>query len=247
LKAATERVRDSEAFLRRVRELYANPDAEDACEIELKDGRTLERHSVGLRGGVNQYLGRVWFFRDISERRKNEARLRELARRDSLTGVSNRGHLFDRAADELLRARRYRRPLTVLMLDLDHFKLINDQHGHAAGDRVLRVACRRWIQLLRSMDLLGRIGGEEFAVLMPETDLEAGRAAADRLRAAVADRPISARGVQIHCTVSAGITVLRDDDKSVEEALRRADTALYRAKEAGRNRVETDSPRHPSV
>src|SRR5690606_13536511 len=151
------------------------------CEIALKDGRTIERHSVGLRGNDGRYLGRVWFFLDITERKRAERELRELALHDSLTGLPNRGHFAALAAAEMRRAQRYGRPLSVLMLDLDGFKGINDRYGHAGGDTVLKTVARRWTEALRKADLLARIGGEEFAVLLPETELEAARAVAERL------------------------------------------------------------------
>jgi diguanylate cyclase (GGDEF)-like protein len=238
LLTVTQRVKDPEGFLRRVQALYANHHARDYCEIELKDGRIVERQSVGLHNDDGVYLGRVWFFRDITERKRAEAALRDLAWRDPLTGIMNRGHFFERAAEELQRARRYHHPLAMLMLDLDHFKGINDQYGHAAGDKVLETVCERWCRLLRSVDMFGRIGGEEFAILMPDTELEAAGVVAERLRAAVADRTIAADGREIRCSVSAGVSPVHVDDASIEDVLRRADDALYRAKDAGRNRIE---------
>ncbi len=241
LQAAAQQVKDPKAFLKRVEALYENHHARDQCEIELKDGRTLERHSAGLHNDDNQYLGRVWFFRDITERKRNEAALQDLAWHDPLTGVLNRSHFFARAAEELARARRYRRPLAVLMLDLDHFKRINDKHGHSVGDDVLKIVCGRWGVALRSVDLFARIGGEEFAILMPDSSQQAALILAERLRASVANETILADGKEIHCTVSAGIAMVHREDSSVQDALRRADAALYRAKGGGRNRVESDS------
>src|SRR5690606_4735075 len=163
MHAALEQLKYPEAFIQRVQELYANPHERDYCELDLKDGRVLERHSVGLHNDSGQYVGRVWFFRDISERKRDEAALRKLAWRDPLTGELNRGHFLVRATEERERAQRYQNPLGLLMLDLDNFKRINDQHGHAAGDEVLETVCKRWRGILRNVDLLGRIGGEEFA------------------------------------------------------------------------------------
>ena len=238
LAMAVERVKDSGAFLRRVKELYADPTLDDHCEIELKDGRTLERHSTVLRGGSGRILGRVWFFRDITERKRTEQTLKELASRDPLTGVANRRHFFERAAEEHARSRRYGRPLTVLMLDIDHFKRINDRYGHTRGDEVLKTLCDTSRKRLREVDLLARIGGEEFAVMLPETDAEGARIVAERLRQSVAGLKVKTEGAEIRWTISIGAASLIPSDTAIEECLRRADKALYRAKERGRNRVE---------
>lgn len=238
--AALALLKDPDAFIQRVMQLYANPHERDHCEVELKDGRTLERHSIGLHGDQERYLGRVWFFRDITERKRGEAALRALACLDPLTGEMNRGHFLARAADEQVRAQRYQRPLGILMLDLDHFKEINDQYGHAAGDRTLETVCKRWRTALRNVDLLGRIGGEEFAILLPDSDWEATLLVAERLRSVIAEQPINAGGLQISCTVSGGVTLLSAEDKSIEDALYRADIALYRAKHNGRNCMEAN-------
>lgn len=238
LQAATDRVKDPEAFVARIRRLYANPNAEDHCEIELKDGRTIERISRGLRGDHGEYLGRVWFFRDISEQKKAEAALRELAWRDPLTGLLNRRHFYERAGEELVRAQRYGHPLALLMLDLDYFKQINDQHGHAVGDAVLEAIGRRWNTLSRQVDILARIGGEEFSMLLPDTELEGACQVAERLRSCVAEQGIATSEGEVSCTVSIGVSIVRASDNKIDELMHRADEALYRAKDLGRNRVE---------
>jgi diguanylate cyclase (GGDEF)-like protein/PAS domain S-box-containing protein len=238
LAMAVDRVKDSKAFLRRVKELYADPGQDDHCEIALKDGRTLERHSTALRGARGRYFGRVWFFRDITARKQTETTLRDLASRDPLTGVANRRHFFERAAEEFARSRRYKRPLSILMLDIDHFKPINDRYGHQRGDEVLKVLCGMSKTRLRDVDLLARIGGEEFTVLLPETDAEGARIVAERLREFVAGLKVETEGAEIRWTISIGLAALLPSDTSSEDCLRRADKALYRAKDGGRNRVE---------
>lgn len=235
--------KDPLAFMRGIENIRENPRARDHSHIELKDGRTIERLSTGLFSDTDHYLGRVWFFRDITETKQTEAVLRDLAWHDPLTGVMNRSHFFDRADEELMRAARYRRPLSVLMLDLDHFKEINDSRGHAAGDQVLIAICERWRNSLRSVDLLARLGGEEFVVLMPETDLEGAAVAAERLRLAVEEPSVlleaQEKDREVPCTVSIGVSVVHETDRSMDDALHRADNALYRAKDAGRNRVDS--------
>ena len=235
------RVKSPAAFLDRVRELYDNPQLDDHCEIELHDGRTLERHSTVLWSAVRQYLGRVWFFRDITVQKNHELALIQLSRHDPLTGVANRRYFFERAEEEFMRARRYLQPLAVALIDIDHFKQVNDQHGHAAGDQVLRHLTHLSRELLRDADLLARIGGEEFAILMPSTNVHGARKLADRLRQMIAEQEVDLGGQRLRVQFSAGVTQLRDEDQSIEDCLRRADEAMYRAKQAGRNRVETDS------
>lgn len=175
---------------------------------------------------------------DLSERKRLEAQLEQLARTDALTGLSNRRDFEDRALHELQRARRLDRPLTLLMLDVDHFKQVNDRHGHAAGDQVLQAVAKVCRTQLRDFDLLARLGGEEFAVLLPEAGLVDGLDVAERLRQAIEAAPLGeAAGQEIRCTVSIGLAVRSDSDESVAPLLVRADQALYAAKRAGRNRV----------
>jgi len=237
LAVARQQLVDCPGFIERVQRLYASPHVRDDTEIEFRDGRTIERHSVGLFNDEKKYLGRVWFFRDITEHKRVQFALQELAWSDPLTGARNRAYFFSQGEDELAKAQRYQHPLTVAMADLDHFKQINDQYGHAAGDTVLKTVCQRWQGHLRSVDVLARIGGEEFAFLMPETGLENAGTVAERLRLMVADQGIPVEGGEVHCTASIGISQVRVEDKSIDQALSRADAALYRAKELGRDRV----------
>lgn len=160
--------------------------------------------------------------------------LREKAERDELTGLVNRRRFFELFAGEMERSRRYGAPLSLVLLDADHFKRINDLHGHQVGDRVLRAIADHCSAVLRRSDVLGRVGGEEFACLLPGADREAGVAAAEKMRATVAaDREDGLPA----CTVSAGVAELRADDTR-ETLYRRADQALYAAKARGRDRVE---------
>jgi diguanylate cyclase (GGDEF)-like protein len=240
LNAAVDAVKDRDGFLARVRELYANPHMDDHCEIEMKDDRTLERHSTVLRGHDKQYLGRVWFFRDVTVQKQTEAALKELARRDPLTGIANRRYFFELANQEFTRAKRHRTPLCIAEFDIDHFKWINDQYGHAAGDEVLKSLCSGSQRLIRETELFARIGGEEFAVLLPDTGIDGAKRLAERLRCAVADNKLLLNDSEINCTISIGVAALRSADTAVEDCLRRADGAMYRAKQNGRNRVEIE-------
>ena len=182
--------------------------------------------------------------RDISERLRVETELRRLATTDSLTGLPNRRQFLTVGETELARLHRYARPLGVLMMDVDHFKAINDTHGHAAGDQALITLATICREELRDTDHLGRLGGEEFAILLPETPLPRTVEVAERLRqrlgAAFVKRP---SGGAFRFTVSIGVTDGRHGDRSIERALARADHALYQAKRSGRNRVITsDDP-----
>ncbi|KAA0682698.1 diguanylate cyclase [Roseomonas genomospecies 6] len=165
------------------------------------------------------------------------AKLERLATIDPLTAVWNRRHFLDLAAAELGRARRHKRRLSVLLLDLDNFKAVNDGHGHAAGDEVLRTAVARTRDALRTSDQIARFGGEEFVALLPETDLAGAHIVAERVRAAIAGSPVATDGRTIPITASLGVAEWNGAEPSIELTLRRADAALYGAKLAGRNRV----------
>ena len=166
------------------------------------------------------------------------AELTRQATTDSMTGIANRRHFMERGNDEIERARRYHLPLTLLLLDIDHFKQINDRFGHPAGDKLLQVVAQACQSNARNVDLPGRLGGEEFALLMPETSAIAARLAAERLRRAIAAIPPALSGVPHQVTASFGIAALNAHDHSMDDLVARADAALYRAKNGGRNRVE---------
>ena len=181
---------------------------------------------------------------DITERKAQEAQLRQLSVTDPLTGVENRRGFMVQLERLHARQRRHGHPLSVLMFDLDWFKLVNDRHGHAVGDEVLKHVTQLVGQRLRRSDHLGRLGGEEFAVLLPDTQLEGARAAADVLCQGVAMQPVMTSVGPVSVTVSVGVAEVELNDRP-EDALARADTALYRAKNLGRNRVEVAGPAMP--
>ncbi len=173
----------------------------------------------------------------VTQLNESEGLLRVAATTDALTGIANRRAVFGRLEDDLLSAKRLGSDLGVIILDADHFKQVNDVHGHAAGDALLREMAARLSSQLRSRDTLGRIGGEEFLVVAEETDQADLLGLANRLRSAVAEKAITANGVELAASVSAGIANLRADD-SPDSLVARADAALYRAKKMGRNRTE---------
>ncbi|MFC0250644.1 GGDEF domain-containing protein [Massilia consociata] len=170
-------------------------------------------------------------------KQKDEQRLRELATTDSLTGLANRYAFLGEAERAHSLARRLRQPVSLMMVDIDHFKKLNDRYGHAVGDAALRVFAQAAQSRLRAHDVLGRLGGEEFAVLMPATGLHDALEVAERLRVAVAAAALDAGGEPYGMTVSIGVAELAPDE-AVSAALQRADKALYAAKRQGRNRVE---------
>jgi two-component system cell cycle response regulator len=163
--------------------------------------------------------------------------LESLSKTDALTGLSNRRRLDQALAQELARARRHGSPLSVVMLDIDHFKEINDAHGHQCGDDVLRSFARIITSELREGDMLFRYGGEEFMALLPHADLPGAMNAATRLVKAVAAAPIHAGSAAIRVTASAGVASLATSDVDGSSLVSRADGALYEAKRSGRNRA----------
>jgi diguanylate cyclase (GGDEF)-like protein/PAS domain S-box-containing protein len=178
---------------------------------------------------------------DITPQKRAEAQLRDLATRDVLTGIHNRRSLIEIGIQELDRARRYGRPLTAAMIDVDHFKRVNDAHGHAIGDEVLRSIVRATTDLLRGSDAMGRWGGEEFVVILPETDLRAAQRVLERIRSTIAQRPREAGDLKLHVTISIGIAEWTGIE-SLPALVERADRACYAAKHAGRDRVELALP-----
>jgi len=182
---------------------------------------------------------------DVTQLKTAELASLTLANIDALTGALSRRNFFNLAEQEVARSIRYALPLMVLMLDLDHFKTINDKHGHAAGDVVLQKCVQTVISVLRESDLIGRIGGEEFAVLLPNTPLEGGRALAQRIVEIVRANPVQVNGTTIVYTVSIGAGCLAGEH-SFAELLGQADAALYRAKGAGRDRLEVGAKLPPA-
>ncbi len=216
------------------------PDIRDV-EVRMKtaQGREFMAEVAAIATDYGNTPAVLVALNDISQRKDLEAELFKQASTDSLTGISNRRYFMAQAEQELRRSRRFARALSVMMIDIDHFKLINDKHGHAVGDAVLQSVVKSALESLRQSDSMGRLGGEEFAVILPETELAAATEVAERLRQHMAERPLVAEREAIPCTVSVGVAQLTAQDGSIDALLNRADEALYRAKHNGRNRVET--------
>jgi len=182
--------------------------------------------------------GIVVAFHDITERKKFQRELERRAQIDALTGLNNRRHFYELAELEIARTIRYGKPLALLMLDVDHFKRINDTHGHHVGDAVLQELSRVCLHTMREIDIVGRLGGEEFAILLPESDAAQALEAAERLRETVAGIVVPVeQGEAVSFTASIGVTSLVEADHDVMAILKRADAGMYDAKKAGRNRV----------
>lgn len=199
-----------------------------------------ERRLLSLLRPMLDTLGTLMHMRRMDEERLaavNE--LRRLATTDELTDVANRRVFWEAIEHRYEEFMRYEVPMTVAIIDLDYFKKVNDTYGHAAGDEVLREFCRRSKEQLRDIDLLGRLGGEEFAILLPYTNEKDAVLAVERIRKAIASTPFDYDGQSITVTISAGVTELRSSDSKLDEWMARADEALYRAKEKGRNQTVT--------
>ncbi len=173
----------------------------------------------------------------LSEPYLEIARLQRINESDPLTLLHNRRHLQDRLPDEIARAARRRRPLSLALLDLDRFKRVNDTHGHEVGDEVLVEFSERLRASSRTSDVLARLGGEEFVAVLPRTSLAQATLVAERMRRAVAESPFQTSAGRLWVTLSAGVAAWRRGESDAE-LLRRADQAMYAAKRAGRNRVE---------
>lgn len=202
-----------------------------------KDGTEFINSTAVFRLGNknNRYYGAI--VRDISESKKTEEELLRLAATDPLTGAFNRREFTAVADREALRSNRYHHPLSILMLDLDHFKKLNDTYGHGAGDKALQRFTTLCCNALRNVDVFGRWGGEEFVALLPETNIDGAAVIAERLRRLVNETVINYNDHKINFTVSVGVAQYRDGEISIDGPLSRADAAVYDAKKAGRNRI----------
>jgi diguanylate cyclase (GGDEF)-like protein/PAS domain S-box-containing protein len=219
------------------------------CELQLTQAnghelwvRIVARAIADSSGTIQHYEAAV---EDITAIKIAQAALEELAMRDSLTQVYNRRHFMDLASREIARSARFHRPVTLLMLDIDHFKTINDTHGHLVGDAVLRDIALRLTANLRQSDLLARYGGEEFILLMPETDQAQAWIGAERLRRVIAATPFNTGQGTLSVTASIGLSCWSASTTpplpQINDLIDKADQALYRAKHLGRNQTQAET------
>lgn len=183
--------------------------------------------------------GFALIIRDITDKRETRDNLLKASLRDHLTGVANRRAFFEAAEIELKRWHRTPRPLSLLMLDADHFKRVNDTHGHPAGDAVLQNLGATLLQTVREIDIVARIGGEEFAILLPSASLADAEVLAERLREKISQQAVRVDGATIYYTVSIGVSTMHESLNGLDSLMKIADQALYTAKRNGRNCVET--------
>ncbi|MDJ0685817.1 MAG: diguanylate cyclase [Alphaproteobacteria bacterium] len=239
---------DGREFLQRFTALEKNRHVPIIVVTADEHQRTL--HEM-LEAGATDFIRKPVDPVELIARSRNLLRLREyqkelnqtvdrlhvMATTDALTGVANRRHFLERATVEAARSRRFSEPLSIAMLDADHFKGINDAYGHAAGDRVLADLADACRDALRSHDIVGRIGGEEFGICMPQTPLDKAELVCNRLRETIEKHSVRIDAVSIQYTVSIGVAAYRPDQYDAQGVISRADAALYQAKESGRNRV----------
>jgi two-component system cell cycle response regulator len=240
--------------LRLVSQLRANESGRDLPILLMAEDGELPRLAKGLDLGANDYLLRPVDRNELLARVRTQIRRKRLQERlranyrrslslaltDELTGLYNRRYVFAHLNELLARIPDNGNKTAVMLFDIDHFKQVNDRHGHPAGDEVLRELAGRALRHVRSVDLVGRIGGEEFIVVMPETNLSGATLVAERLRAAVAEDPFMLEGSRtLPVTVSIGVAITGDRNDKIDDLLKRADDALYTAKNGGRNRVVT--------
>jgi diguanylate cyclase (GGDEF)-like protein/PAS domain S-box-containing protein len=246
---------DRESVKKHIQAAQAGGSFNIEFKVVLPDGRTRVLHGMGeviLLGADRQpqIIGAIrditapertellGVVQDITEQKELQWKLERQARTDPLTGCANRRHFMELAEHELARARRYTEEVSVLMLDLDHFKEINDRYGHQAGDLTLQRLVQICQSTLRAEDTVGRLGGEEFAILLPESARNKALEVAERLCRAVAAADVPLEGkAPLRFTTSIGVATLAQEDSDIGVVLGRADKALYEAKSAGRNRV----------
>ena len=201
----------------------------------------------GFENGAVDYITKPFRHQELLARTKTHVELKRakekllrMAITDELTGLVNRRYFMGRLLHEYERTKRYESVFTVLMIDLDYFKKINDTYGHQAGDTVLRTISDSMKLSVRLSDIIGRIGGEEFAVILPETDINAALIIGDRLRKRIEALEIPHKSSKLKITISIGASPSSKDDLSIDDVLQRSDAALYRAKDNGRNRIYSE-------
>lgn len=215
----------------------------DAIRAHLDENRkTEETRQQQLESQLEKLNSRVHGMENEGETlRRRLQEKHEQAVRDPLTGLHNRLAYDERIVQEIARWKRYNQPMVLMMIDIDHFKKVNDTYGHKAGDKALVLIADQIRNNIRESDFLARFGGEEFVVLMPETDIESAIVASGKLIKAVQDCEFHYQNSKVNITISAGLAQLRKDD-STESLFKRADEAMYRAKDAGRNRCLVEEP-----
>jgi diguanylate cyclase (GGDEF)-like protein/PAS domain S-box-containing protein len=228
---------DPEAFLQRVKELNGNRTEKSRDELRLKNGTVFDRYSAPLVDAEGRYRGRIWYFRDITDRKTAAARIEFLAHHDALTGLPHRIFLHDRLENALEVARENNEKLALLFLDLDHFKVINDTFGHSFGDLVLKEVAKRLKESVQECDTVARTGGEEFVILVGNVkdDDRATMAAQQIMQAMSTSFDIQGQSVRVGCSL--GVSMYPEHGTDGDTLIKNADAAMYAAKENGRGHI----------
>jgi len=235
LQHVRDKVEAPDAFVERVKHLYSHRDEKSSDEIRLKNGKVFDRYSAPLVDSKGRYRGRIWYFRDITDRRVAEDRVQYLAYYDGLTGLPNRTLVQDRLTKALAGARRYKHKVALLFLDLDRFKDINDSLGHSVGDLLLQQVAERLKKWGREQDTVARLGGDEFLITLTQVkDLVDVAVAVERLMDAMtAAFEVQGHSLNVGCSI--GASMFPEHGTDCETLIRNADAAMYGAKEGGRN------------
>jgi len=230
-----DQVEDPSAFIEKVNYLFQHPTEKSRDEVRLRNGRTFDRYSAPLVDATGQYRGRIWYFRDITDHKAAEARIRFLAYYDALTSLPNRILLHDRLENALAGARRRSERVAILFLDLDRFGLINDSLGRAVGDQVLREVAARLKEYVREQDTVARLDSDKFVIVLGQVHDPADAArTATRILARLAETPFL-QELSLALTASLGISLFPDDSTDGETLVRFADQAMQSARKIGRN------------
>jgi diguanylate cyclase (GGDEF)-like protein/PAS domain S-box-containing protein len=230
-----DQVENPEAFMARIRYLGEHREEKSRDELILKDGKVFDRYSAPLVDSKGTHRGRIWYFRDITDRKVTEERVKFLAYYDALTGLPNRTLFRDRMSKALASARRQKHKVALLFLDLDRFKDINDSLSHSVGDLLLQEVAERLKAWCRAQDTISRVGGDEFLIMLTNVkDSPDAAVAAERLMDAMC-RPFAIQGHSVTISCSIGISMYPEDGADGETLVKNADAAMYNAKSNGRN------------
>ncbi|MFZ0901827.1 MAG: EAL domain-containing protein, partial [Candidatus Sulfotelmatobacter sp.] len=238
LKRVTDKVEDPDGFIERVEYLNSHRDEKSRDELRFKNGKIFDRYSAPLVDSKGGYRGRIWYFRDITDRKLAEERIQFLAYYDALTGLPNRTLLQDRLAKALAGARRRKDKVAILFLDLDRFKDINDSLGHSVGDLLLQEVAERLKTWAREQDTVARVGGDEFLIVLTGLKDVADAAVATERIVNLMTAGFVVQGHPVNVSCSIGVSIFPEHSADCETLIKNADAAMYSAKENGRNRFQ---------